>query len=186
MRTLTLATVAADDDAIKLAFAGALTPQTFSGVSLDGVIGVSLMTPPRTITVKTTAVAVAYVVGSTVVVTGLDDSGRVVSETFTLTAAGGGETLAGSVGFSQITSIVVATQAIVTAQFKIGIRDVLFGAEIPTALRFGATGNIKLGYADGSVLDTITTLIIGEQLPLRPKRIYGDASTTTSKVTLVF
>ncbi len=186
MRTVTLATVVADDDAIKLAFAGTLGIQTFSGVALDGVIGVTSMTPPRTLTVKTTAVAVAYTVGSTVVITGLDVAGRIVSETFTLTAAGGGETLVGNVGFSQVTSIVVGAQAIITAQFKIGIRDILFGADVPVGLRFGAVGDIKLGYADGSVTDVITTLIVGEHLPLRPKRIYGDASTTTSKVTLVF
>ncbi len=162
-----------------------VSPTTFRGDSLDGVIGDSVMTPARTVTVKTTAAAGSYILDSTVVVSGVDEIGHRVSETFTIGDEDGGETLVGLVGFSVITAIDPDDQVDDSAEFKIGVRDFILGS-IPTELRFGAVGNIKLGYATGDT-DTIATLIVGEHLPLRPKKIFSTSdTTTTSKVTLVF
>ncbi len=174
---------AADDDAI-ITF-GATTGAThiFTGDDIDGVIGITPMSPARTVTVKTTAVTAGYVIDSSVMVSGRDTLGRPTSEMFTIGDADGGETLVGDIGFTVVTAILVEPQALIAAEFKIGVRDYTF-SDPPLGLRFGAVGNIKVGYGSGT--DIIPALIVGEHLPVRPTRIYCTADTTTSKVTLVF
>ncbi len=181
MKSVTYVAVA-DDDAIKAAVASIDEDVVYTLTDLDGVIGALVMNPPRTLTVKTTANAGSYVVDSTIIATGVTGSGRAVTETFTITDVDGGETFVGTVDFSRVDSVAIEAQSDVDGEFKIGVRDIVCNGV--REIRIGGAGAIKLGY--GAATDTVASLVVGERIYTQPTRIYGDASTTATKITLFF
>lgn len=113
---------AADDDAIKTSVASATSTQTYQGTALNGAVGSGVMSPPRNITIKTSASPDIDAVN--VVITGKDAKGKTLTETITLTN-GGGVTDAGVKAFKQVTKIVVPAQSGTGGTLRFG-----FGAVI--------------------------------------------------------
>ena len=184
MRTITYSTIPVPT-AIKTAGATATSVQTFTGASLNGAIGQGVMNPPRSVSVTTSTSSGSYIAGSTVVITGLDQTGLAQVETLTLTQTGGGETLVGVKQFSQVTKIVVAAQTNTSGTVAVGVQDVRFHPQSPPiGLIVNGTGNLKLGFADGST-DILLGVVAGMFLPISPVVIYGDANTTATKITAV-
>jgi hypothetical protein len=130
---------AADVNGIKLSVASAATVQTYTGAALGGVIGAGVMSPPRNITITTTAHADIDAVA--VVVTGEDVNGDVITETITLTDAGG-VTDAGAKAFAKVTSIVVPAQSGVGGALEFGF-GALIGLSRPLRSRAGLATVIK-------------------------------------------
>jgi len=143
--------------ALVLSVATAITPQTYSGAGLNGSVGAGAISLPQSVTATTSASAATYAVGAShqIVVTGTDYFGNVLVGTITLTATGGGETVAAVdangkiLGFASVTSIVAPAQLGTGGAFTFGVRDVVVD---PLALdiRAGTAGNLGLGYNDGS------------------------------------
>ncbi len=184
MNSVTYTAALADDDAIKLSIATVVGVATYTAVNLDGLIGDDAMSPARTLTVVTSASVGAYVLASTMVVTGTDAAGRVLTETFTIGNADGGETLVGTKAFASVTGIVIQAQANTAGTFKFGVRDVVC-AKAPYMVRASAAGNLHVGYSDGTQ-DTIPALNAKEYLEFAPTKIYGDVTTTVVGMTLFF
>jgi len=186
MKTVTYTAALAVANAIKTSIATVASIATYSGVALNGAIGQAVMNPPRTISVTAAASAGSYVAGSTIVITGRDSQGSLITETLTLVGTDGTETLVTTQGFKSVTSIVIAAQVNTSGAWTVGVRDVAFGPDKPYAIRAVATGALKLGYGGGSVTDIIPAVAALETLQVSPDKIYGDASTTVVGMTLFF
>lgn len=85
---VTAPAIAADPDAIKLAFATSTSPQTYSGAALDGIVGDDVMNPRRALTLTQAAAVGAYSTDP-VTVTYETWSGGEATVTFTPTVNGG-------------------------------------------------------------------------------------------------
>lgn len=110
----------ADDDALKTSVASAVTEQTYTGTTLDGVIGVGALSPPRNVTITSTSHADIDAVG--VVITGIDVNGKALTETITLTN-GGGVVNSGNKAFAKVSKIVVPAQSGTGGALKFGFGD---------------------------------------------------------------
>lgn len=110
-----------DDDAIKLSIATAATAQNYSGAALDGVVGAGAITPCASVTVKTTTHAATYNITDPIVVTGIDEAGRTITESLMLTQVNGNETITGTKAFASIISIAVPAQVDALGTFKFGV-----------------------------------------------------------------
>lgn len=100
------APAAADIDAILAGQELAATAEVFSGAGLDGIIGAGRMVPARNL-VCTLNNHTDWDAGS-IVIEGLDEYGKPISESFT-TPAAGPATLTGSKFFSSVLSITTPT-----------------------------------------------------------------------------
>jgi hypothetical protein len=98
----------ADVDAIKESVDSSDEDQLYTGDDLDGAVGVTVMSPPRNITITTTTDADIDAVD--VVITGIGADGLEQTDTIKLTN-GGGVTNVGTRAFSQVTSIAVPAQS---------------------------------------------------------------------------
>jgi len=183
MKTVTYAAIA-DDDAIKTSIATSTSIATYSGVGLNGVIGATAMVPARNVTVTTGAHSGTYI-GTAIVVTGTNSEGAVITETLTLTAVNGNETIVGAKGFKTVTSIAVPAQFDTSGTFKFGVRDIICGANPPKSVRCGGAGALKVTYEDGTT-DTIADIAARESLAIAPHKIFGDSGTTVTNLTLFF
>lgn len=94
---------AADVDAIKTAFASAVTAQSYSGAALNGVVGGADLLYPRNITVTTGAGGTPADVPATMTVTGLDVNGDVLTETINISQTAG--TAVGAKCFKRVTQL---------------------------------------------------------------------------------
>ena len=108
---------AADADAIIATGASALTAQTVSGASLDGVVGQSEMVPARNLTL--TLSSHANWDATTATVTGYDENGEVIQENFLIPDAGA-VTVTGVKHFAKVTSIYIPAQAGTSGTFTLG------------------------------------------------------------------
>lgn len=180
MRTVSFPVIAVAN-AIKLSIATSVAPITYSGVQLDGAVGAAVMSPPRSIAVTTAAHAGSYTLTG-ITITGTDQSGNVQTEVLTLTAVNGGETVVGTKAFKTVTSIAVLAMTDALGAFTFGTRDIF---ATPKRIRVGTTGALKVAYEDGTV-DTIPAVLAGETLAISPNKIFGDASTTATNLTLIF
>lgn len=174
--------------AIKTSVATSTGAVDYTGVALNGSTGGTAMSVPRTLTVTTSAHTASYNVGSKYVVIGLDANGTRQTENFVITAANGGETLAGSKVWTQVTEITGEAQVDALGAITVGVRDIVPG--YPSALDrvrvgTGTNGNLKVGYNDGST-DTFGNLNAGEYLDAAPSIIYGDSNTTITSLRLFF
>lgn len=144
----------ADVDALVTAKATVVAIQTYTGAGLDGTLG-GTMRLPQHVTLTTSAVGAQYVVGSTAVITGTHE-GQTVTETFTLTAVGGGEFFTTTQAFDAVTSIVLGAQAGVGGQVEFGVADVVASRARPgVQIEHGSGGDIEFTDDDG-VTDTVT------------------------------
>ncbi len=184
MRTVTFQTVA-DADAIKTSVASSTSEESYSGAELNGAIGAAAMVPARTLSVTTSSNTGSYNIADPITFTGTDSEGNAISEDLTLTNEDGGETLVTTKAFRTVTSIATPEQNDTGGAFTFGVRDIVPVANPPRAVRCGGAGNLKVAYDDGTT-DTLTDIIAGEVLAISPTKIFGDAATTASKISLMF
>lgn len=111
------APAAADPDGIVAALATAATPQSLTGVALDGAVGAAEMFPPRNVTI-TLSSHVDYNL-TTAYVRGLDEEGRPVEEAFVIPDAGN-VTLTGNKFFSFVTEVYIPAQGGVGGSTQVG------------------------------------------------------------------
>lgn len=82
----TARTLAADADAILLSKATSASAQSYSALALDGAVGPNDIAPPRAPTITLGGSAGAFVVGSQILLTGLDLFGYAISQSFAVQA----------------------------------------------------------------------------------------------------
>jgi hypothetical protein len=99
--------------------ASALTLQTLSGASLNGVLGYRPLSPPRRLQLVLNAEA--DWLATTATVTGKDSAGNTITETFAI-PAGGDETLLGTKLFARVTSVAIPMQDGTAGTFTLGVR----------------------------------------------------------------
>lgn len=167
-------------NAIKQSIASSVTVQTYTGVALDGTVadgrGPAALNFTQAITATTAAHAGSYTFGAAnaITVTGTDADGAVLTDTITLTATNGGETIATAKGFASVTKIVVPAQNDALGSFQFGIGDIVL-AKPARQVRGGAGGNIKVGYQAG--LPDVLPSLQGERHDVLPVRVYDSGST---------
>lgn len=142
---------AADVDAIKTSFSSAASEQAFTTADFDGAVGAGAMSPPRNITITTSASADIDAVG--VAVTGTDIDGNALSETITLTNDGG-TTDSGAKAFATVETITIPAQTGTGGSIQIGFGD-LIGFAKPIASHAG-TPLVLAEIAAGSLVATGT------------------------------
>ncbi len=182
MRSVSYAVVPVAN-AIKTSIATVAAPVTYTGVQINGAIGPATMNPARLISVTSSASGGSYT-ATAITITGTNASGAAQTDTLTLTATGGNETIVSTKAFATVTSIAILAMTNTSGAFTFGVRDVLCPRP-PNRVRVGTTGNLKVGYPDGTT-DTIVSILAGETLFIRPSRIYADSATTATNVTLIF
>lgn len=148
---------AADPNGIKTSFASSASIQSFTAADLDGVVGAGAMTPPRNITITTSAHADIDAVD--VVITGKvrDTDGKLVDQTDTITLTDGGNTTdVGTQAFESVETITIPAQSGVGGAIEIGFGDVI-GLSKPLISRAGAEA-VLMEIEAGTVLaaDAIT------------------------------
>lgn len=183
VKTVSFAGTLADADNIKLSIATDTSAASYTGTDLDGASG-GVFPISRTVTITTTANPGSYNVTDAIVFTGTDVNGKTITESFTLTQDGGGETLVGSTGFLTVTSIDVPAQQDASGTFVFGVQDVVV-TFLCREIRVATQGNLKVSYADGSV-DIIPSVFDGEKLPYSPVKVWGDSDTTAQNITLAY
>jgi hypothetical protein len=110
----------ADVNAVKVSFATLTTAQTFTGTTLDGVVGVAAMSPPRNLTVKTNDHAATW--QGHVHVTGVDVNGNTIVEQFTLA---NNTTVVGVKAFARVTQVVVDAQVDALGLIEVGFGNLI-------------------------------------------------------------
>ncbi len=145
-----------------------------------------IMRPARTITITLGANAGSYVDTSEIVIVGTDKDGAALAENLMISGTDGGATLVTTVGFTTVTEVIVPAQEDGSGTISVGVRDIVCDPnDLPVGLRCGGSGDLKLGYSDGTT-DTIQTLVGGSEIPASPSIVYGDSDTTATKLTLFF
>lgn len=154
---------AADDDAIKTVIASSAAAASYSGAALNGAVGGGTMSPPRNITITTSANAHINAVG--VVITGKDVDGKTLTETITLTD-NGGVTDVGNKAFAKVTQIDVPAQGGGGGTLKFG-----FGTKI------GLSNSIHLRNGVPSVLaEMMDGALIGGSVAAGNGTVYEQAT----------
>lgn len=164
-------TALADDDAIKTSIATVAAPATYSGGALNGAYG-GTFPLPQTVSVTTSSSVGSYILGA-IVFTGTDQDGSVITESLTLTAVNGNETIKGTTAFATITSIVVPAQFDTSGTFKFGVFHLLLKSPM-RKIRASAAGNLVLGFQDGNT-DTLPCTA-GEQQSVLALKVLGTTS----------
>jgi len=195
---MSTAGVVADDDAIVTSFATSASPVTKSGAGLNGVVGATAMSHPRSITITTAANTGSYNIVDPILVSGLDVDGNATSGNGTLTNADGGETieifagLDGVDGFASVTSVVFPAQIDAGGHFKVGVDyealslTALSGKYGDQAISPVATVTVKTASSVGSY-NTGDILLVGldedglsQQESLTITQANGNETLTTS------
>ncbi len=180
-RTVTLAGVLTLATAIKTSIATVAGAASYTTSGLNGSIGTAQMAAGRRITATLSTHASSYTAGSTITITGLDVNLNAQTDVLTIVGTGGGVTITSTKFFRKVNTLDITAQFDTGGAFTFGVSD----AQIPgtvVQLRVGTTGNINLGYADGSS-DCIQKVQAGEALPCRPNIIFGDTTTTVQDIT---
>lgn len=151
---------APDDDGIVTTFATSTSLVTKSGAGLNGVVGATVMDPPRNIVITTAAASAAYNTTDPIVITGTDVFGNVLTESRTPLNANGNEDLVGLKCFRTITSIAFPAQLTTGGSFKVG-----FGVKIGPRQKVKWTVSqflfLQAFYIDGSPDTTPSYTTIG-------------------------
>lgn len=117
----TAATIAADPDSIRTAFASPTSPTTYSGAQLNGAIGDDTMSPRLGPTITTTAVgSPTYNTTDPVVWTCESWTGATVTLEATLTNPLGGETVGPQVDVRRVISVAVPAQLLGSGTITLG------------------------------------------------------------------
>lgn len=171
----------ASTNAIKTSIATSASPADYT--TFNGTLAGGPYRLPRTVSVTSSASAGSYIITSPIVFTGTDANGTVITESLSLTATGGGETIVGTKGFATVTEIAVPAMHDTSGAFTFGVQDVIVGG--CAELRFGKAGNVKVVTSKGNT-DTILDIVANERIPLSVSKIFGDASTTVQDITVLF
>lgn len=178
-RTVTTIAVA---NAIKASIATVAAPASYSTSGLNGAIGQAEFAVPQNVTVTTSSHGGSYAIASPIVITGLDPYGAVITENLTLTATGGGETIAGTKSFAQVTQIDIPAMTDTGGAFTFGVGDILLpSGNVFREVRGNSAANVKVGFIDGTS-DTIPCTA-GEHHKVAANRVYN-TGTTVSSVTV--
>jgi hypothetical protein len=148
---------AADDDAIKTAFAAPAADTTYSGSQLDGVVGPGEMAPPRNLVITGTTGIGEALDGGTAVVIGEDIDGTLRTENFTLGAIGGSssDVATGVLAFHRIISVTMPADASGTpGDYEIGF-GVKAGLKRPLT-----QGTLLQEFTDNAVPATAATVVL--------------------------
>lgn len=174
IRTVTLA-AAAVGNALKTSIASSAAPATYTGVALNGSIGSGRFAVPQTVSVTTSAHAGSYIITTPITVKGTDAFGNAISDTLTLTAVNGGETIVGVKAFMTVTEIDVPAMNDALGAFTFGVYDILLTPQtVARRIRASASGSLVIGYYDGSS-DTLPSAT-GEQHDLQVMKVSGTTS----------
>lgn len=154
------APAAADDDAIMVAQALAAGAETFTLVAnLDGVIGLGRIFPPRNINLKLNSHADWDAGVATV--QGLDEHGRVQTESYTIPDAGN-TTVVGTKFWSKVTAIITPVGASTNRVLDVGTGTLLgplTSLDVAGVVRYLArhqiAENATSEFAAGDVLDIV-------------------------------
>lgn len=139
----TAASLTADPDAVKTNIATTTSAQSYSGASLNGVIGGAAFLQPRAFTVTIGGDVGAIANGSPIVVTGLNVLGHSFTETITLSNATVPATFSTTYSFLQITQIDVAAQVSTAGTFQFGLGA--YQGRGSLVLNFAPTGLKRAG-----------------------------------------
>ena len=113
----------ADADAVRLATTNTTSSVTWSGASLNGVVGVATVNAARAVTVTTSASAGAFNIVNPILVTGLlgpGNGGVSHTEEFYLTAVNGAQTITGIWKFASVSSITRPGQTLAAGTISVG------------------------------------------------------------------
>ena len=194
-RSVALPDTIASANGFKTSIATAATPQTYTAGQINGATGlnpVALTVGSGSSTTGRLSVlpsvtlssnAGSYVNGSKITFTGLDTNGNTRTSVATIVGTDGGITVHAGQGLVSVSQIAVEAQTNTGGAFTFGWTHV----SCPGArgLRAGGTGSVKLGFADGGT-DTIIGLVAGEKLDLAFEKLYSDAASPATKVSLLF
>jgi hypothetical protein len=182
-KTKTITTPLADDDAIKTSIATSTSVATYTGGAINGALAANQAPLAWTLTVTTSTHASTYNTVDPIVITGLDVEGNTITESLTLTAANGNETVSGTKAFSKVTQIVVPAQTDALGTFKFGVKDlVLVGCR---QIRCTAGAILKVGFEDGTT-DTWPAALDGERFDVDVKKIFSTGTTLAGGFTILF
>jgi hypothetical protein len=187
-RTLSVTGSLTSATAVHASIAGAASPQVVTTALTNPVPAATIQANKspigRIVTVTTSTSAASYNVGAgnALTVKGADANGVAISDTLTLTAAGGNETVATSKAFVTVTEIDIPTQPNTSGAFTFGVSDLVF-SDPPREIRAAGTGALGLTFADGGT-DTIPLVLAGDRLSYAPTKI--NAATTTISAGLTF
>lgn len=170
-----------------ITLAGALAALTVSA-SAATVASPTVRTPAytspklfgRTVTVTTSASVGSYNTSSPIVITGTNVTGATISESVSLTASGGGESITTVHAFVTVTEIDIPAQLNTSGTIAFATKDI----QLPRPcreVRVGTAGSgaLHVGYdgGDGTILqDTIVNAQTGERFPLNVRWLYIDSS----------
>lgn len=159
---------AADVDAI-LATGGASTAgtQSLTGGSLNGVIGVTEIFPPRNITLTFNSHADWDATNATI--TGTDENGVETTDTLAI-PNGGNATVTGTVKFRFVTAIGIPAQSGTNGTFTAGVGSLL-----------GAVDHLVAGIVERDVTRTSLTFADGDLVPIGREGEYFVTSETAVK-----
>ncbi len=128
-----------DVDAIKTSIASVAADTTYTGATLNGVVGVGTMSPPRNIIITSTSHTDIDAVNC--VVTGRDLDGQVVTDTIAITN-NGSATDVGTTAFAKVTSIFMPAHTGTAGAFQFGFGNAI-GLSRPVASVAGLSSLIK-------------------------------------------
>lgn len=183
--TATFAGTLASANAIKQSVATNTGTQSYNAAAMDGSIGATTMSVPRTLSITLSASAASYNNTDPIIITGVNSNGEVITESFTPTTVNGGETLRGTKDFVSVLQINTPAQADGLGAFQFGVEDVVCNPRA-RQIRIGTagSGNLKLQYNNGNA-DTITKLTAGERLDVFAAKIIANG-TDVQDITVLF
>jgi hypothetical protein len=135
------------DNAIKTSFATSTSPQSYSGVALNGAVGAGPLDPPRTIRIKLSNTVGAFAL-SAITITGTDYNDDVQTEQRTPNSANGNETLE-TVKTFKTYAFSFPAQADTDGFFEIGIGSTVGLRHTPVVMSNGLAP-ISALYIDGT------------------------------------
>lgn len=174
-----------DADGIKTNAVCPIADTVYNGAALNGAVQAAGFSFPRYPTVVTIANPATYNTTDPIAVTGTR-GGVVVTVSLQLTAAGGGETIAGNTPLETVTSIAVPAQLLAAGGLAFGVVDMgptaivsagVVEKSVPyRRVKAAGAGTLVLGYEDGG---TDTTMCVAGQIEdVLAMRIYGTSTAT--------
>lgn len=123
---VTALSYAADADSIKTSIATSLTAQSYSGAALNGVVGATVMSPRRALTVTTTAEgAPTYNTTDPIVWTYIDWCDQEVTTSVMLTSTTALQTITTVIEAKRVVSVAPPAQLLATGAFTFGTAAVV-------------------------------------------------------------
>lgn len=166
--------IAADVDAIITAITSSTSIQTFSGATLNGVVGATEMQPARTITLVLSNHADWDATNATLV--GVNHLGQTVTETLAI-PNGGNATVTSTTRFKTVTSLAIPVQAGTGGTATVGISALtsglalvdFLGIAVRQPVKSGVFANSLYGYPGITSTSVEAHYVDGETVPVLTK-----------------